>query len=415
MPHEPAYHYSPDEKPDHWWKKEDGSWLGFWTREWPDLLGAEVLKQTRSYGWEVWQPDCRADKVYSKRLKTGVIHKLFPARVRLYGSALWARKEIYSEEIIKYLAELAGRHIILQLHGFPSQLNVEILSTFGATGKFPIFLVTHGTVVAPVKELFGLHRPLTYLRLLIQQRDYYRTLQYVDVIAGQNQTSIDNIQMIYSGRIEKLQMGCDFRFWIPVPSQEVKNKVRVGLNISDSRVVFLATGNFVPLKQFDKLIEAFKNLSGRDNFVLVIAGHGDRYNTNYLHSLASELILQNKVIIHPYATGELLRDLYWASDVYVSVSRSEGSSVAVMKAMACGLPLLSTPSGETSEMMKKYGAGRFVPVKDYDKWTHAILEILDKRVPKAVDIDVARDFYDWPNVAKRFINIYHDLSERYYN
>ena len=43
MPHGPAYDFSPDEKPDVWWEKPDGSWLGFWTREWPDLLGEAVL------------------------------------------------------------------------------------------------------------------------------------------------------------------------------------------------------------------------------------------------------------------------------------------------------------------------------------------------------------------------------------
>lgn len=38
MPHGPTYGFSPDDKPDVWWEKADGSWLGFWTREWLDLL-----------------------------------------------------------------------------------------------------------------------------------------------------------------------------------------------------------------------------------------------------------------------------------------------------------------------------------------------------------------------------------------
>ncbi|MEE9169999.1 MAG: hypothetical protein V3U73_09535, partial [bacterium] len=60
MPHGPAYHYTPDEKPDVWWEKPDGSWLGFWSREWLDILGEAILKETDRYEWEVWQPDCRA-------------------------------------------------------------------------------------------------------------------------------------------------------------------------------------------------------------------------------------------------------------------------------------------------------------------------------------------------------------------
>jgi glycosyltransferase involved in cell wall biosynthesis len=59
--------------------------------------------------------------------------------------------------------------------------------------------------------------------------------------------------------------------------------------------------------------------------------------------------------------------------------------------------------------MKKYGAGKFVPIKNYAKWTEAIIEMLDKKMPKALDIKIARDVYDWPNVAKRFISVYDDL------
>ncbi len=147
---------------------------------------------------------------------------------------------------------------------------------------------------------------------------------------------------------------------------------------------------------------------------VVIAGHGDNANTGFITSLAAPLVKQNKCILHPYVTGKELRSIYWASDIYVSVATGEGGPVSVMKAMACGLPILSTPVGETSDRMKKYGVGKFVPVKNYEEWVKAVLEILDKGMPKALDIRIARDAYDWPNVAKRFINVYHGLCKKYY-
>ena len=129
-----------------------------------------------------------------------------------------------------------------------------------------------------------------------------------------------------------------------------------------------------------------------------------------LMQLADPLIAQRKAILHPYVTGENLRNIYWASDMYISVSTNEGGPVSVMKAMACGLPVLSTPVGETAEMMEKSGVGRFVPVKKYDEWARAIIEICEQRLPAPIDIKIAREAYHWPNVVRRYIQVYDDLA-----
>ena len=63
MPQGPAYDFSPNKKPEVYWEKPDGSFVGFWPREWPDLLGEAVLKATNRYELEVWQPDYRADRI----------------------------------------------------------------------------------------------------------------------------------------------------------------------------------------------------------------------------------------------------------------------------------------------------------------------------------------------------------------
>lgn len=98
--------------------------------------------------------------------------------------------------------------------------------------------------------------------------------------------------------------------------------------------------------------------------------------------------------------------------MYVSVSTGEGASVSVMKAMACGLPVLSTLVGKTSERMHRYGAGKLVPIYKYDEWKIAIEEILENGLPRVLGRTIARDVYDWPHVARRFVNLYDSLSEQ---
>jgi glycosyltransferase involved in cell wall biosynthesis len=411
MPHGPAYHFSPGEKPDIYWEKPDGSFLGLWTREWPDLLGEAVLNQTDKYDWEVWQPDYRADRIYSKKLDTGVCHRLFRANDKTYRQGLKSIKAIFSEEMLPLLREI-NNPIILVLHaarGLSSPFYSEIIKIFGPKKDFPIFLLGHGMFRAPLSDLFGLHKPLTYLDLIIEHFSTRRLLSLIDVISEQAELALRAVRKVYRGRIEKLTMGCDFYVWLPVPSINVKQLVRQGLNIPPDKMVFLASGNFTPGKQLDKLIEVFCQIQNRNDFYLLIAGHGDESYSNRLAYLIAPLKKQKKAILHPYVTGEELRNLYWSSDVYASASKAEGSSVAVMKAMACGLPILSTPVGETSELMKKHNTGVFLPVKRYSKWAKAIEKILDNGPCAPIDISVAREAYDWPNIAKRFIKIFDEL------
>ena len=417
MPHGPAYDFSPDEKPDVWWEKPDGGLLGFWTREWPDLLGETVLKQTDQYEWEVWQPDYRADRIYSKTLETGVTHRLFPAEERTYRLGFEPRKGFFSEAMISHLKESQNIPMILKLYstfGLQSPFYNEIIKEFGPAKKFPIFFLGLGMFKAPISEMLEIHRPLTYLYLVLEYFRLKKILRYVDVVSELSDSALREIGKVYNGRIEKFTMWCNFDFWVPVPSKELKSSIRTKLNIPQGKMVFLASGNFIPRKQFDKLIEVFKGIHEREDFFLIIAGHGDDAYTNMLKSLAEPLIKQEKAMLHPYVRGERLRDLYWASDLFISVATDEGGPVTVMDAMACGLPILSTPVGETAEIMKEHGVGKFVSIKNYDEWDKAILEILKKKLPKAIDIPIAQDAYNSPGVARRYINIYHDLYKSYY-
>lgn len=417
MPHGPAYHFSPHTMPDVSWKKPDGGVVGFWAREWLDILGEAILKETDRYEWEVWQPDCRADKIYSKTLDTSVTHRLFPAEERPFRTGIWLQDGIFSEAMISHLRKLQGDPIILMIYGtyaFRVPFYHEVLKIFGRARRFPIFLRSGGMFKTPISQMRGLHRPLTYLSLVVENFQLKRVLRYADVISEQSESGLGEVRRLFDGRIEKLTIGCDFDFWVPVPSAGTKESLRNELNIPQEKKVFFASGNFVPRKQFDKLIGVFREMQDRDEFFLIIAGHGDEAYTNMLASLVEPLAKQRKAVLHPFVTGKELRNIYWASDLYVSVATDEGGPASVMKAMACGLPVLSTPVGETADKMKEHSAGRFVPVEGYEEWSKAVLEILDKGMPSTLDIRTAREAYDWPNVARRFVRVYDDLVSAYY-
>ena len=264
MPHGPAYHYSQNKKPDIFWEKSDGTLVGFWTHEWLDILGDAILKSTDKYEYEVWQPDYRADKVYSKTLETGVTHRLFPAEDKMYKVGIRRIKGLFSDEILERLNELREQPIVAMFYGtygFRHPFYLDIISRVGPKRKFPIFLRSGGMFKSPLGELWALHKPLTYLSLIIEHFQSKRIFGNIDLISEQSKSALAEVRRVYKGRMEKLTMGCDFDFWKPVASQEIKKNVQNKLNIPVGKKVFFASGNFVERKQLDKLLEVYFYIS----------------------------------------------------------------------------------------------------------------------------------------------------------
>ena len=409
MPHGPAYHYAPNERPDVWWEKSDGSWVGFWKREWPDLLGEAVLRVNDRYTWEVWQPDFRADGCYSATLETGVVHRLFPATQRIYRPGIRAVKGIYSETMLSWIVALQHRPVILQPHGFRVPFFSEILRRLARRNTCRVVVIGHGLARTPISELFGLHRPMTYMCLLMEQWKLRRVLAKVDVMAEQTTSALEDLRRVYRGRVERITMGCDFGFWTSLPSDEVRQAVRRELGIGAGKTVFFASGNYIPRKQLERLVEVFKLLERRDDWFLLLAGHGDPANTGRLTAAIAPLAKAGKAMMHPYVEGPALQNLYWASDVYVSVATDEAGPVSVMKAMACGVPVVTTPVGATYDLMAAHGVGAIVPTRGYLEWVRAINTILDEGPPQAIDVKTARGSFDWTVVAARVGRIYDEL------
>ena len=405
MPHGPAYEFEPDARPDVAWPRPDGSWVGFWKREWPDLLGASVLRAGVPHDWEVWQPDLRADREYADTLETRVVHRLLPAYERPYRRGVRRSSGLCSEAVLHRLGGLHNRRVLLVLRGFRVPCYGRLLERIGPHRTWPILLVGHGMCTAPSTELRGLHWPLTYLDLIFEHRRLRRELGWLDAITAQCTYDAREISKVYRGPIERLTMGCDFDFWRPVPDKDVKRALRATHGIGVSTLVLFASGNFVPRKQFDRLIEAIDQVRAGADVLLVLAGHGDARCTGALTNLVRRLRHPGRVLIHPYVTDTRLRELYWMADVFVSTSTAEGASVAVMKAMACGLPVLTTPVGETWERMRDHGVGAVIPVRDYMRWTRAVEEILAGATPLALDRSAAEAAYDWSHVATRFVRL----------
>ena len=103
------------------------------------------------------------------------------------------------------------------------------------------------------------------------------------------------------------------------------------------RMYVFTLGRFVEEKGFDYLIRAFSK-SKKQNYRLVIAGDCD-HETEYSKQL-KELAKANDVVLTGFVKGEMLRELFSHTRLFVLPSYHEGLPISLLEAMSYRLPVL---------------------------------------------------------------------------
>jgi GalNAc-alpha-(1->4)-GalNAc-alpha-(1->3)-diNAcBac-PP-undecaprenol alpha-1,4-N-acetyl-D-galactosaminyltransferase len=120
----------------------------------------------------------------------------------------------------------------------------------------------------------------------------------------------------------------------------------------------IAVGRLAPEKAFDALVVAFSRLADAfSNWNLVLVGEGPEREA--LVRLAGSLGISDRVAFHGWIAepGESLS----RADLFVMCSRYEGFPNALLEAMACGLPSISTDCLGSREIITPDVDGVLVP------------------------------------------------------
>lgn len=106
------------------------------------------------------------------------------------------------------------------------------------------------------------------------------------------------------------------------------------------RPLVLFLSRLDPKKNLEGLLQAWKQVKGPAR--LVISGDGDARYVSHLHQYAGQLGLGDRLLWTGRLEGELKRAALAAATLFVLPSHSENFGIALLEAMASGLPCIST-------------------------------------------------------------------------
>ncbi len=162
------------------------------------------------------------------------------------------------------------------------------------------------------------------------------TIQHTDVLVGdcacvgQKAESFGFNQQNYY----QFPWGVDLQHFSPTGSAALRAK----LGWQD-KAVLLSTRSFSPLYGVDVLLSAYAEaFTANSSLRLLLFGKGPQ--ESQFRQFVAEHDLADKVHFGGQASLDELPDLYCSADVYLSSSHSDGSSVSLMEALACGLPVV---------------------------------------------------------------------------
>lgn len=146
--------------------------------------------------------------------------------------------------------------------------------------------------------------------------------------------------------------------------------------IGDRKIV-LFMSRLHPVKGLELVIEVVESLSGgRADFVLVIAGEGSKAYEEKLRHMVQTSGLQDRVIFVGFVDGEAKRALLRDADIFILPSHQENFGMAIVEAMAAGLPVIISRHVNIHREIAAAGAGIVIAI-DSAQVAAALQRLLD--------------------------------------
>lgn len=190
-------------------------------------------------------------------------------------------------------------------------------------------------------------------------------------------------------------VGINTKKFLPELNYDViRSQKRKELDIGEDDIMILSVGELNKNKNHELVLRAIAALGNR-KIKFVIAGRG--VLKEYLKRLAEELGITEQLQLLGFRTD--VRDLFKAADVFAHPSFREGLSVAMMEAMASGLPVICAEIRGNTDLIDNGKGGFLFNPLDIDSTRNALKSMVsvsdmkvfgEYNIKKAEGLDVEK-------------------------
>jgi len=188
-------------------------------------------------------------------------------------------------------------------------------------------------------------------------------------------------------------------FNIPV-NRDIKRKE---LGISSDDCMILSVGELNDNKNHEVVIKALAKINAQYKYV--ICGKGDK--RAHLERLARELNIEDKVIFAGYRSD--VKEVLKVADIFCLPSKREGLSVALMEALAAGVPCIVSRIRGNVDLIQNEKGGYLVDSGDVYGFKESIEKLVNNKNERKMFGEFNRSYikkFSAENVKEYMIRIY---------
>ena len=192
-----------------------------------------------------------------------------------------------------------------------------------------------------------------------------------------------------------------------------KFEIREKLSWKDNKILIM-TRNFSDVYGIEYFLECIPDIKKSiPEIKVILCGTG--LLENKFKNFVKEKKLLEDVYFAGYVNNDELPKYLVASDIYISSSLSDGTSLSLLEAMACQLPVVVTDVPANKEWIEDGINGFIVNGRDSKDLSEKIIKLLkNEKLMKKFGKDnlrMARERADWDKNFEKIVHIYEKLIE----